>query len=124
MNKCNDCKAHSADCAYGDLFGSQSCIDAREKLIKVKVTTINSRHHIRLIKDDRVLDEMACDNKQDITWCCRELLYWHSKCGGIEPLTSAARERHRMEDTRPVGRVYYNPELREIKERNLKKKAK
>lgn len=97
---------------------------ARGDSIEVKVTTINSRHHVRLIKESRVLDEMACDNKQDITWCCRELLYWHSKCGGTEPLTSAARERHCLEDTRPTGRVYYNSELLEIKQRNLKKKVK
>jgi hypothetical protein len=104
------------------LFGTQSCQDSRDNLIEVKVTTINARHHIRLIKESRVLDEMACDNKQDITWCCRELLRWHSKFGGTEPLTSAARERHRLEDTRPIGRVYYNSELAEIKARNLKRK--
>jgi hypothetical protein len=28
---CNDCKAKSADCAYGDLRDSQSCVDTRKR---------------------------------------------------------------------------------------------
>ena len=31
---CSDCQAKSADCAYGQLRGSQSCMDTRERFQK------------------------------------------------------------------------------------------
>ena len=34
--------------------------------VEIKVTTINGRHHARLIQGCNVLDEMACEAKEDI----------------------------------------------------------
>ena len=34
ISACFDCKAKSADCAYGDLQGSQSCEDAKMRILQ------------------------------------------------------------------------------------------
>lgn len=51
-----------------------------------------------------VHDRMACENKVDIGWMCREMLRWHIKLGGSSRWASAARRR---QQAGPIGRVWY-----------------
>lgn len=77
--------------------------------LKLKVTRINNRYHARLYDGDVVLDEMACEEKCDIGWICREMLRWYDK--GLFPVSkmaSAARERH---INPPKSRVWYKVQL-------------
>lgn len=76
--------------------------------LKTKVTLINGRYHARLYLDEKVIDEMACKEKIDIAWICREMLRWFDKCGGISEWASAARLRHQ---TPPKGQVWYKVQL-------------
>ena len=63
------------------------------KELEIKVTKIKDRWHASLIKDGKVIDEMACALKEDIGWISREMLRWYDKLGGISKFASAARHR-------------------------------
>lgn len=41
--------------------------------LEVKVTRINNKWHCRLLENKKVIDEMACENTQDIGYICREV---------------------------------------------------
>jgi len=71
---------------------------------EIKVTRINNRWHARLIVDGKIYDEMACANRVDIGWICREMLRWLDKMGGGGEFASAARHR---QHTGAQGRVWY-----------------
>ncbi len=77
---------------------------------RIKVTRIGKKWHARLIENDYVLDEMACQNKLDIGWICREMLTWYSKLGGVSDFAEAARERH-LHDKKPCGKIWYKTNL-------------
>lgn len=79
--------------------------------LHIKITRINNRFHARLYLDSDVLDEMACRDKIDIGWICREMLRWFDKCGGVSDMASAARARH---TTKPKGRVWYKVQLEKL----------
>ena len=81
-----------------------------EKL-RTKTTFIKNKFHVRLLEDDLVINEMACQDKIDVGWCCKEMLRWFDKLGGVSKMASASRDRHK-EDCRPVGRVWYEKDLR------------
>ena len=78
--------------------------------MKIKVTRINNRYHARLTQDDVILDEMACSDKQDIGWICREMLRWQDKLGNTTAWTFSARERHNS-DPKPIGKIWYKNQL-------------
>lgn len=79
--------------------------------MNIKVTRINGRWHARLIIDDRVVDEIACENRMDIGWCCREMMQWADEMGRYSSKhTAAARCRHNS-DSQPIGKVWYNTEI-------------
>ena len=84
--------------------------------LKTKCTKINNMFHVRLIdiRTSNVLDEMACELKQDIGYCCKEMLRWHDKLGGMSKMADKSRERFRNQ---PIGKIKYFNELktREIK---------
>lgn len=76
--------------------------------LKLKITRINNRFHARLYLDSEIFDEMACQEKVDIAWICREMLRWFDKGGGVSDWASAARVR---QTSKPVGRVWYKVQL-------------
>ena len=76
--------------------------------LDMRVTRIGTRWHVRCVRGETVLDEMACDLQADVGWISREILRWQDKLGNSTAFTSAARERHR---TQPRGRVYYKNDL-------------
>ena len=63
------------------------------------------------MKGEVVLDEMACENRQDVGWICREIMRWADKWFDQDQFTAASRERHN-EDGRPVGKIWYQNALR------------
>lgn len=73
----------------------------------IKVTKIKSRWHSRLYYKGKVLDEMACELKEDIGWICREMLRWFDKLGGNSEFAKAARHRQ----TNKIGKVWYKTQL-------------
>ena len=79
---------------------------------EIKVTRIKNRWHARMIVDSEVRDEMACENRVDIGYICREMLRWFDKAGGCSKFASAARHR---QDTGPQGQVWYYGELQNSK---------
>lgn len=102
----------------------QRLVIAGEKTIngshyKIKVTTINDRHHARLFYKDDVIDEMACEEKADIGYICRTMMRWADKCGGDE-FTNASRNRRNSDllSTEHRGRIWYRNQLETLKRKN------
>ncbi len=75
-------------------------------MLTTKVTKIKDKWHCRLLKDGSVIDEMVCSNKQDIGFCCHEMLRWYDKLGGTDKMASASRARWKKVNT-PVGKIWY-----------------
>lgn len=88
--------------------------------VTIKVTTIGDRYHARLLMNNDVLDEMACEEKCDIGYISRQMLRWHDKCGGTSEFASAVRDR--MYDEKypqgHKGRIWYQNQLDVMKEKN------
>ncbi len=79
--------------------------------MNIKVTRINNNWHARLIVNDVVVDEIACENRVDVGWCCREMMKWADKMGRLSTEhTAAARRRHNF-DNQPVGKIWYNTKI-------------
>ena len=80
----------------------------------VKVTKIKNRWHARLVigetrKDPgAVVDEMACAQKRDIGYICREMLRWADKMGMGNAWTASARAK---QEGKPYGKVWYKNSL-------------
>lgn len=80
-----------------------------EEYLDIKVTKIKNKWHARLLdnrKDGKPIDEMACEEKEDIGYICYQLLRWHDKCGGVSPMASDAR--HRQKYKNPTGKIWWN----------------
>lgn len=86
--------------------------------ISIKVTTINGRHHARIYREDgTVHSEMACAEKQDVGYICRELARWYDKRGGESEQCSASRDRSaKKKQPQPVGRIWWESDLEKEKE--------
>jgi hypothetical protein len=84
---------------------------------EIRVTKIKNRWHSRLIVNDKVYDEMACDNSLDIGWICREMLRWYSKMGNISHRAEFARDGfpERRKRAMPVGRIWCKYKLEDEK---------
>lgn len=70
----------------------------------IKVTRIADKWHARLFKGNCLQDEMACKDKSDIGWICREMLRWESKTGADSDFAESARKR---QIGKPNGKVFY-----------------
>ena len=80
--------------------------------MEIKVTRIKNRFHARLYVNGKVFDEMACTEKKDIGFICREMLRWYDKgLGPHSDFASAARSR---QTPRPPGKIWYRLALRKI----------
>lgn len=80
----------------------------RQDDYELVVTRIHKRWHARLFFQGNLVDEMACANRVDIGWICRQMLRWQDKAGGNK-FTSAARKRIVRG---PVGQVWYSGQLK------------
>lgn len=81
-------------------------MELKETKIAIKVTKIGQRYHARLLQDDgTILDEMACRNRLDIGWICREMLRWFDKNGGYSKFAMMSRKRQR--NATPTDKVWY-----------------
>lgn len=78
--------------------------------LEIKVTRIADRWHARVFSGDMVLDEMACKEKRDIGYICRELLAFQGRLGWNTPRVEAAR-RSPKRNTPPAGKIWHRPEL-------------
>lgn len=77
---------------------------------EIKVTHIKNRYHIRLLCDGKIIDEMACDAKQDIGVVCKELMRWYDKTHGDSLYAEKARLREStVRDN--FGKIWYWNEL-------------
>ena len=78
--------------------------------LTTKVTKIKNRWHIRLLGDNgKIWDEMACDTRANIGWCCAEMLRWYDKLGGNCKM--AASSRHRGKRVLNPGKIWYRNRL-------------
>ncbi len=78
---------------------------------EIKVTKIKNRWHARLSVNGVVYSEMACANRIDIGYICRQLMRWHDKCGGCGIVAHHSRERLNKKATNhsgPVGKIWYS----------------
>lgn len=73
---------------------------------EVKVTTIAGKYHCRLFKNGELASEIQCDLKDDIVWCCREMLKWQEKMGYISRFANTARERQ-TKTAKPKGKYHW-----------------
>ncbi len=99
-----------------------------EEKYSIKVTKIHAKWHARLSFDDAVIDEMACDIRQDIGYICQEMMRWADKVGG-DKYTSSTRHRrdskaeNYIENQKPVGNIWYANELVILKSKHQKIKV-
>jgi hypothetical protein len=77
--------------------------------LSLKVTRIGNRWHARLLDDDKVLDEMACNSRLDLKFICKEILRRYNQCERLSRFFKAARKRQIQG---PHGRVWYMTQLR------------
>lgn len=61
----------------------------------IKVTRIGNRWHARMLIENEVRDEMACEYQCDIRLICREMLRWYNKTGGDSRYADRARHRQK-----------------------------
>jgi hypothetical protein len=82
-----------------------------DETLRLKVTQIRDRWHVRLIEigTDKVLDEMACDDRRNIGFCCAAMLRWAAKLGNPSPMARASRRRGKRLGN--PGRVWYRQEI-------------
>lgn len=78
--------------------------------LETKTTCINGIHHCRLIKDGVVIDEMACKEKEDVSFCFRYMFRMYDKTYGDSPMADASR--HRGKNHEPKGVIRYPATLR------------
>lgn len=86
----------------------------------IKVTRIKDKWHSRLFHDGKIIDEMACENQQDIGWICREMLRWFDKLNGTSLYADASRHRQFFKPNRKRilhGKIWYRGELENNKNR-------
>jgi hypothetical protein len=82
-----------------------------EKL-RTKSTFIKDKFYVRLLEDDYVINEMACKDKVDITWCCNYMLRWFDKLDGSSKMASASRSRWYKNKYKPTGKIWHEKDLR------------
>jgi hypothetical protein len=80
-----------------------------KEYLATKVTNINGRYHCRLLKSDKVLDEMACELQEDTGYCIRYMMRMHDKCGGTSLMADASR--HRGKNQTAKGKVWHQNQL-------------
>jgi hypothetical protein len=86
---------------------------------EIKVTHIKNRYHARCFLNGKLVDEMACQNQQDIQVICREMLRWLHKLS-IHVSNYTDRARHRQSSQRgAIGKIWYKNELDKEKERRI-----
>lgn len=91
-----------------------------EEKYNIKVTKIKDKWHARLFLNNIVIDEMACNVRQDIGYICQEMMRWADKLGG-DAYTNATRHRRGIksenytENMQPVGSIWYSHELDALK---------
>ena len=88
-------------------------MNEQKEIFDIKVTKIKNRWHARLIRieDKKVIDEMACNNREDIRFICYTMLRWADKMGWNSPMAHAARERQKV-NQQPKGKIWYQNKLR------------
>jgi len=82
-----------------------------KEILSTKVTRINDKFHCRLYKKDKVFDEMACNDKRDISFCMSSMLRWYDKLGGSSKMASNARSRLNKKALKPFGKIWYKKDL-------------
>lgn len=82
----------------------------------IVVTKISNRWHARLSLNNEIVDEMACQQRLDIGWICREMLRWAAKTGNCSEFASAARRRQLKG---PIGRVWWQGSLEANKAKRM-----
>jgi len=80
--------------------------------LETKVTFINDKYHCRIIRksDGKVIDEMACKLKEDVSFCFRYMFRMYDKCWGDSPMADASR--HRGKNHIPKGNIVYPAKLK------------
>ena len=72
-------------------------VSPENPILVTKVTRIGKRWHCRLYYNHgngfKVFEEQACTNSLLIGNCCRDMLRWYDKCGGMSKQASASRHR-------------------------------
>jgi len=80
-----------------------------QEILKTKVTKIKNKYHCRLYEKNKVINEMACIEKSDISFCMHEMLRWYNKLGGISKMASASRLRNK--NYKPNNKIWYKKDL-------------
>lgn len=65
----------------------------KTEILTIKVTKINEIYCIRLIEDDRIIDERSCESKRKVGPTCRDMIKWYDKLGGCNKMASKSRDR-------------------------------
>ncbi len=79
--------------------------------LDINVVNINNRFHARLYdrESGSIIDEMACKQKQDISYICGIMLRWADKLGYVSPMASSSRSR--MKNIQEKGKIWYRNQL-------------
>lgn len=73
-------------------------------------TKIKNRWHVRLMHvDGNIIDEMACDARENIGYICYIMLRWADKMGWPSPMANATRNRQKAQSA--PGKIWYRNKL-------------
>ena len=76
--------------------------------LTIKITKINNQYHCRLICNGTLIDEIACRDKRDLSFCSAHLLRWYAKMSyePHSPMAEASRARQKINT--PYGKIDYH----------------
>ena len=78
---------------------------------EIKVTKIKNRYHARLIYEQNIIDEMACQEKQDIGFICKQLMRWFDKSLFEHSKYASACRSRESSNNQPLGKIWYRVDL-------------
>ncbi len=90
----------------------------KKEPLTTKVTKINYKYHCRLFYKNEVFNEMVCKEQKDIRFCIKEMLRWYDKCRGDSQMANASRNRNNLNNNKPIGKIWYNNQLKRVKNDN------
>lgn len=88
-------------------YGEFQAVKEGHEPLSTKVVSINDTHHCILMKEEKVYSEMACNCKEDIRLCFREMLRWYDKMGIGPSSKMAYSSRFRGKNCEPPkGKIW------------------
>ncbi len=81
-------------------------------VLSLSIKFIKDRYSAILYVNGKKHSGLACENKQDIGYICRDLLRWYSKLGGVSEWAESSRNSQRNRPG-PIGKIFHKEMFRD-----------